>query len=84
MLERQHGLDEAGDAGRVIEVADVRLDRPDGTEAPPVGSRPERVRQRRDLDRDRRAPCRFRAPRRRRIVPGDARAARCAAAMTSV
>ena len=52
VLERQHGLDQAGDAGRGVEVADVGLDRAEGAEAASASvAGAERLGQRRDLDR---------------------------------
>ena len=64
VLQREHRLDQAGDAGGGVEVADVGLDRAEGAEAPvgavrrgTPGSAP-RPRS------DRRAACRCRGPRR--------------------
>src|SRR4029079_3023709 len=45
------GLDQAGHAGRGVEVADVGLDRTDRAEAAPLGALAEGLRERRDLDR---------------------------------
>src|SRR5262245_46457333 len=47
--ERQHGLDESGDAGRRIQVADIGLHRADGAEAGPLCPGPEGPRQRSHL-----------------------------------
>ena len=51
MLQRQHGLDQAGDAGGRVEVADVGLDRADGAVAASRRAGAERPGQRGDLDR---------------------------------
>ncbi len=48
MLQGEHRLDQAGDAGRRVEVPDVRLDRADGAELPALGG--EGLGERRDLD----------------------------------
>ena len=49
VLEREHGLDQAGHAGRDLEVTEVRLDRADRARSPGRGA--ERAPQRLDLDR---------------------------------
>ena len=81
-FERQHRLDQAGDAGRRVEVADVALDRADRA-AHRGRMAAERPRQRRDLDRiaERRAGAvRFdvadRSPARRRRPRARARSPR--------
>jgi hypothetical protein len=51
VLQRQHGLDQAGDAGGRVEVADVRLDRSHRTEPLPGGGSAERAGQGGKLDR---------------------------------
>ena len=51
VLERQHRLDQAGDAGRGAEVADVGLHRAQGAELPLLGLLAEGLGQRRHLDR---------------------------------
>ena len=51
MLQGEHGLDQAGDAGRRVQVADVGLDRAEGAEARArSGPRAEGPGQGRDLD----------------------------------
>ena len=42
VLEREDGLDQPGDAGRRVEVADVRLQRPDSAVAAACGRLAER------------------------------------------
>ena len=80
VLERQHGLDQPGDAGGRLEVADVGLDRADRRparsgrrRAPPPARRPRS---------DRRATCRCRAPRRSRSRPAPRRRPRARARIT--
>ena len=51
MLERQHGLDQAGDAGGGVEVADVGLDRAEAQKPTSSAGGAEHLGQRRDLDR---------------------------------
>ena len=83
VVQGQRRLDEAGDAGGRVEVADVALDRSDRAEARfgrAAGA--ERLGEPRDLDRDRRAAWRFRGPRRRRSSRGSIPASAWASAMT--
>ena len=51
VLQREHCLDEAGNACRVIQVADVRLDRADGAEATPVRALRKHVGESRNFNR---------------------------------
>ena len=74
LLQRQHGLDEAGDAGGGVEVADVGLQRTERQKPPrrrPRG-RPASARRSRS---GRRAACRCRGPRRRRCCAATRRPA---------
>jgi hypothetical protein len=75
VLQGEHGLDQPGDAGRHVQVADVALHRADGAEAPAVGVLAEGPGHRLDLDRiaQRRAGAvGLDVGDRRRIDPGDA------------
>jgi hypothetical protein len=49
--QREHGLDEASDAGRALEVSEVRLHRADRAEAAAIGAGRERAAGGLDLDR---------------------------------
>ena len=51
VLQREHRLDQPGDAGRAGQVAEVRLHRADAAEPAPVGASPEHLGERRELDR---------------------------------
>ena len=77
VLERQHGLDQPGHAGRGVEMADVGLDRADRAEAAfarcVAAKAPGSARRSRS---GRRARCRCRAPRRSRSSSGSTPATR--------
>ena len=68
VMEGQNGLDEAGDAGRRIEMADVGLERSRSRRMPVRVAPPDRKAwvSAGNFDRDRRAACPCRGPRRRR------------------
>ena len=91
-LHRQHGLDEAGDAGGGLEVAEVGLDRADQQRGVGLPSASVAPRPARGLRSGRRAACRCRAPRRSRpragSTPASAQAARntaaCAAGLGAI
>ena len=78
--ERQHDLDEPGDAGRRLEVADVRLDRADDARRPGARRSPSDGAERLRPRSGRRAACRCRAPRRSRRRPARRRRAGSAVA----
>ena len=81
--EGQHHLDQAGDAGGGLEVADVGLDRADQQRAA-SGGRPRRAPRRGPAPRsDRRATCRCRAPRRSRRPRGPRRPGASASRITA-
>ena len=79
VLQHQHGLDEPGDAGRRLEVADVGLHRAEQQRPlgrPAAGTARRRARRPRS---DRRAACRCRGPRRSRRRPAPTPASASAA-----
>ena len=51
MPQRQHRLDQTGDAGRRVQMADVGLERPDGAIALALGALAKRLRERLDFNR---------------------------------
>src|SRR3989304_89511 len=75
VLERQNGFDQSRYTSGGIQVADIGLDRSDGTEALPIGAGPKGLGQGRDLNRiadDRPGAVGFHVCNRTRFNPGDA------------
>ena len=83
VLQRQDDLDQAGDAGRRLEVADVGLDRADQQRRVGGAARARARRPAPGPRSDRRAWCRCRAPRRSRRRPARSPASASAARITA-
>ncbi len=81
VLQHQHDLDQAGDAGRRLEVAEVGLDRAEQQRSLGVATPAQHGAERAAPRSDRRAACRCRGPRRSRPHVGATPASASAAAI---